>query len=405
MKRGEKFKRLGCVLLTLVVLKTTGCLAAGESQAGQFRIWVWGDAHVSTDSEYGRESLAESIRHSEDGGNYPMPGKPLSSPAFDWDIAIALGDFAGDFGTPTDEEGREIVRQFGVLKKHRREQIYSLAGNHDATTDKETPRQWWFRKWIDPMGENTGFSGVDSSRRPFETYGTWERYSFRVGNLLILMMSDRNDLPPPVGRGKPDPDAKVGGYPAGAVTTRTFDWWRQMVEANPDDIIIAAHHHMLKDTTTASGDWEGFTKNPDGSWRPLYHGYNPRGAPIGSSYLYWLDDQPDAQVFEKFLARAPGSIDFWLGAHTHINPLRETGQKSYLEQKWGVTFINSAAISRFHNPLIVPPSSRLITFTEGSDKAKVQFYLHSRDVYHPGWFDELETVVQLTKPFKMPETR
>ena len=34
---------------------------------------------------------------------------------------------------PEDEQGREVVRQYAVLKRHRREQIYNIAGNHDAS--------------------------------------------------------------------------------------------------------------------------------------------------------------------------------------------------------------------------------------------------------------------------------
>ena len=156
---------------------------------------------------------------------------------------------------------------------------------------------------------------------------------------------------------------------------------------------------MLKDTTTGSGPWEGFTRNDDGSWRNLYHGYTPAGAPEGASYLYWLGDKPDAQAFEKFLAANNNAIDIWLGAHTHLSPARNTGNKRYLERKWGVNFINVAALSKHHNPLIVPPSSSLLTFTEGSDQLKVQYYLHTRDFYHQGWYADAELTVQLSKPF------
>lgn len=66
------------------------------------------------------------------------------------------------------------------------------------------------------------------------------------GNLLFLMMSDRNDGGTPIGRGR------RGGYPAGAVSMETFQWWKQMVEQNQGKIIVTCHHHVLKDTTVAS---------------------------------------------------------------------------------------------------------------------------------------------------------
>ena len=95
-----------------------------------------------------RESLADAIRQSEFGG-------AEGGPPFDWDIALHVGDLSGNQGSPDDDEGREVVRQFAAARKHRREDFYNLAGNHDASGPGE-PTQWWFRKWVDPTGENAG---------------------------------------------------------------------------------------------------------------------------------------------------------------------------------------------------------------------------------------------------------
>ena len=141
---------------------------------------VFSDAHVARDKQHGIESLARALHQSESGSG------------FDWDIALDLGDMCGDLGLPKDAEGAEIVRQFGVLRKHRRAQIYDLSGNHDRSGLGE-PQAWWWRKWIDPTGEHRKLSHVDSARRPFSVEGTWEHYSFRVGNLLLLKMSDINE--------------------------------------------------------------------------------------------------------------------------------------------------------------------------------------------------------------------
>jgi hypothetical protein len=119
---------------------------------------------------------------------------------FDWDIGLDLGDMSGDVGLPRDPEGEEIVRQFAALRKHRREQIYDLSGNHDRSGLDEPPA-WWWREWLDPSGEHTAFSHVDAAKRPFPVDGTWERYSFRVGNVLFLMMSDINEPTQKLGRG------------------------------------------------------------------------------------------------------------------------------------------------------------------------------------------------------------
>jgi hypothetical protein len=379
----HRYRQPGELIQTTVFYTETGAAQKDASAPAQFRLWAMGCAHVGTDLRHGRESLADAIRQSEEGAG-----------AFDWDIAVNLGDFSGTQTPPDDAEGREVVRQYSAARKHRREDFYDLAGNHDASGPAE-PCQWWFRKWIDPTGESTEFSGVDSRRRPYPVEGTWERYSFRAGNLLFLMMSDRNDGGPPVGRG-----AK-GGYPAGAVSGETFEWWKRMVEANQDSIIISCHHHMLKETTVASGPWEGFTKDEQGKWRGQYHGYFPDGGPEGASYLYFVDGKPDAQAFERYLAAHPGAIDLWLGAHTHTNPDDTCGGRSHIERKWAVTFINVAALTKHHMGRVKgAPMSRLLVFQEGSAEARVRCYLHTSDHAPQGWYAPAERVVPLRMPFR-----
>lgn len=379
-------KSAGVLVLGAASSSLPAAGASSDTPPRQFRLWATSDAHVGTDLKHGRESLAEAIAQSE--GRGPGPG-------FDWDIALHLGDFSGNQGAPKDEEGAEVVRQFGALRQHHRAQCYGLAGNHDATfKDEET--QWWFRKWIDPTGENTRRSGVDATARPYPITGTWERYQFRVGNILFLMMSDRNDVGPPVGRGD------RGGYPAGAVTSETFAWWKEQVEANPESIVVSAHHHMLKETTVASGEWEGFVRDKAGNWKSNYHGYYPEGGPKGASYLYWLDNTPDAQAFEGYLAEHPGAIDLWLGGHTHTGPEDRTGGRSHIERKWGVNFTNVSALTRYHVSNHTVPMSRLFTFTEGSRQVRVQCYLHTDQFQPVGWYEPAERLLELGKAFRMP---
>lgn len=361
--------------------------AADVSPGKVLRLWAIGDSHVGTDIQRKRESLAEAIRHSEQGGQE-------GGPPFDWDIALNLGDFSGSQTPPADPEGREVVRQYAASTKHRREDFYDLIGNHDASGPDEEA-QWWFRKWIDPTGESTKFSGVNPKRRRYPVTGTWERYSFRVGNLLFLVMGDRNDGGPPVGRG-----AK-GGYPAGAVTGETFDWWRQGVEANRDAIIISAHHHMLRETTVGSGDWEGVIKNPNGTFTSRYHGHQPdAGVSEGASYLYFVDGKPKAMAFEKYLEAHPGAIDLWLGGHTHTHPDDTLNGRTHVERKWGATFINCCALTRHHGARSCP-MSRLLTLTDGSDEVRAQCYLHTSQHAPQGWYPKAERVFRLGKPFRM----
>jgi len=353
---------------------------------GLFRLWATGCAHLGTDLERGgRESLAEAIRQSELGGEMGT--------AFEWDIGLHLGDIVGSQLPPTDQEGQEVLRQFSVAQKHRREQFYCLLGNHDASGPDE-PCQWWFRKWVDPTGENTAYSCVDNSRRPFPVEGTWERYSFSVGNVLFLMMGDRNDGGPPIGR------AERGGYPAGAVSRETFEWWVEKVESNQDKIIVTAHHHMLKETTVASGPWEGLKRGDDGQWESHYHGFFSKGAPEAASYLYFVGGVADAQAFEGYLAEHPGAIDLWLGGHTHTNPDDHTGGRSHIETKWGVGFVNVAALSAYHGSQNIP-MSRLLTFRPGQREVGIQCYLHTNAYAPQGWYASAERTLSLSKPFHM----
>lgn len=349
-------------------------------------LWAFGDAHVGTDLRFGRKSLAEALRQSEFGGEQ-------GGPPFAWDLAVNVGDLSGAQGPLTDEEGREVVQQYGVLKEHRREQIYDISGNHDRNPVGE-PDAAWFQKWVDPVGTSTVHSGVDASRRPYAVDGTWERYAFRVGNLLFLLMSDRNEPTQKIGRGK------LGGNPGGVISGETFRWWRAAVEANRDAIILCAHHYVLKDTTVASGEWEGMQKGPDGRWRSKYHGYYEQGTPQGASYLYWVDGHPDAQAFERYLAERPGAVAMWLGGHTHTNPDDRAGGKSHIETKWGTTFLNVCALTRYHGREFSRPMSRVLTFQPGSNEVLVRCYLHTGEYKPLGWYDAVQRTIRLPRPFE-----
>ncbi|MBX9647137.1 MAG: metallophosphoesterase [Xanthobacteraceae bacterium] len=379
----------------------------GESDT--FHLWVFSDAHVATDRVVSAairnsmgfippagypESLASALRQSEEGGE-------LGGPSFRWDIALDLGDNAGLWDLPDDAQGQEVVRQLGALKHHRREQIYPVAGNHDASpgnadSSKGKPANWWFRKWIDPLGEHTENSRVDPGKRPYPVEGVWDRYSFKVGNINFLMMSDRNDLPYPVGR-----QEFGGGSPAGAVTAETWSWWTDKVKAAQaqNEIVVSCHHHMLRETTVASGDFEGVARYPDGRYRHgRYHGVD--GVPEGASYLYFVDDQPKAQRFETYLSENSGAVDIWLGGHTHTDPDDIVNGRSHVEARWGTHFVNCAQLSKYHSFVTCPPMSRHFTFTDGSPLVRVRCYLHDDSHAPQGWYRPAERVLELGKPFR-----
>lgn len=384
-------KRLAYFLSVLIVTFET---RAAEPR--QFHVWATSCAHVPADIRRGRESMAKPIRQSE--------GLVKGAPAFDWDIMVDVGDLSAHQYPPGDKDGRELIRQYQKMTQHRREQIYNVPGNHDAPYYDHGPGSW-IRKWGDPLGENTKFSGVDPKRRPFPVEGTWERYKFLAGNVLFLMLSDRNDVPEPVGRGH-SKDARRGGYPAGAVTRATFNWWKRQVLENQDKIIVTMHHHVLRDTTIASGKGEG---------NPRYHGAS--GGAAGSSYLYYLieNEDPenfkyveDAHVFEDFLdefhqQHGRGAIDLWIGGHTHVKgPKDDWGDKTISERRWGVGFLQVAALTKSHGGSF--PLSRVLNFTDGQPQFKARVYLHE-DWYENnpiGFYEPADITWPLRHKFKAP---
>lgn len=350
------------------------------SDRDKLTIWAAGCPHVIADKKNGRESIADAIRQLEAETR--------------WDLGINIGDYSAAFGLPTDEEGIEIVRQFGALKKHPREAIYSICGNHDRNAPDE-PAGMWFRKYIDPMGENTATSHVDRSRYPYPVHGNWERYYFDVGNIRVLMMSDVNAEGQVRGRGD------YGGNPGGVVTSSTFDWWVDQVERNhKDKIMITVHHYLLRETTVATGDWEGMKKGPGGEWQTDYHGYYPDSTPNAASYLYWVGPEFGNRRFENWLEQNPGTVDLWLGGHTHTHPDDTHGGKSHIERRYGrTTFMNVAALTRWFVKDHAMPHSRLLQFIDGSDSLTVQCYMHTSEYKPQGFYHEKEQTIQLTKPY------
>lgn len=70
-----------------------------------------------------------------------------------------------------------------------------------------------------------------------------------------------------------------------------------------------------------------------------------------------------------------------------------------MEQKWGTTFVNCASASKYHAGLTTMPMSRLFTFTEGSDKVRIQCYLHTSDYAPQGWYAPAEREATIRTPF------
>lgn len=154
--------------------------------------------------------------------------------------------------------------------------------------------------------------------------------------------------------------------------------------------------------------WEGFRdKDRYGHRRPHYHGYFPDGGPMGAGYLYWVDGNPDAEAFERYLADHPGAIDLWLGGHTHAPPGHAKNGRTHIERRWDTTFINCAALTRYHSSArmeMFPACSRVLNFEPGRSSVQIRCYLHTDDLVPGGWYPPEEQVITLRHPFRPTET-
>lgn len=363
--------------------------------AQEFNLWVVSDPHVLSDlahssaspfEPYGRESLGKAIRHAlGQDGQYNWPAI---------DAVLMLGDVSATQGAPTDAEGQEYVRQLGtggaLLPRSR---FYALVGNHDAT-----PGQEWAIRWLDPCGTNPAESGIVNAERPFPITAPCSPLAYRVdmGNLTILMLSDRNEGLVPHGRFLPNGTYASGGRPAGAVQQSTVDWWQaQVADARAANrLVVTTAHHMLRETTAWTADGEACA----------FHNCTttPEDAE-GGAYLYFLLNGEQytskAQVFEQLLAASPGLVDMWIGGHTHADPrVADPAGRTHSESVWGVHFINAAGLTRYHGAQSYPRSV-LLTFTANSNLVRVRPFWHSTRAGFIGWDTEREQTLSASRPF------
>jgi hypothetical protein len=61
----------------------------------------------------------------------------------------------------------------------------------------------------------------------------------------------------------------------------------------------------------------------------------------------------------------------------------------------------SPCISKYHASRTTVPMSRLFTFTEGSQKVRVQCYLHTSDHAKQGWHAKAERTFEIGKAFQL----
>jgi hypothetical protein len=393
-----------------------------------FTIWGLSDPHVNTDLTQGSYlSLDTAIKDSL--------GTTGSGHGFNWNLALVLGDVTGDTACPGPAQFAELKNQF-ISGGVNRNIFYTIPGNHDYGDNGDSA---YLQKYLDPLGTHTATSNVNASLMPYPILpgGAFDHYAFEVGNVLFLMLGDRNDAAYPFGRTcgssfvKDDGSHGINGafdgagHPAGTYTLATYNWWVNEIESNPDKIIITTAHHQLINTGARSGLTEGVTA-PDAP-----HGNHGWADAAGSSIVYAMwnesantyttidcydlnhnpiagcDNNADGLAdvgFRQYLDAHPGAIDLWIYGHTHagLDPDSTYNGRSLIEQVDGVTFVNLLAVSRFHGANIAA-FSKTFDFLDGLAELPIKTYRHyngwSGDV---GFYAPAEEDITLSRAFSWP---
>lgn len=323
-------------------------------------VWAWSDAHTNV---LASTDLETAVRQVQD---------------LSWDFFVNAGDTFGN-DCPSQGDAQEVLRQLGDA----REYGYHVLGNHDSDLASATT----FETYLSPF----------SYSAPYDPSGKWDRYSFEVGNLLFLMLSDKN-YPRgerPMARG----GCRVGG-PAGRHTKKQFDWWRDQVESNPQKIIITVSHQALEDTTAYTGMHEGWEEDIHSAFNWLDE--------RGSSFIYAIGDRttdglkenpleggppipvPAPENYRDYLRTHPGAISIWLHGHSHwgLSPDSAFKGRGMATEVSGVLFLNLGALTTKHAPPEVA-FSRFLEFKAGSSHVIIKTWLHEDwNENRIGFYDE-----------------
>lgn len=403
-------------IVSLIILISGGISLTGQTY---FNAWLSTCSHLVGPTG-NPNTLALAVEQSR--------GNIEGAPGFLWDLLIDVGDWTASQKPPEHKDGVELVQVLDRTLGKDRGKFFSVNGNHDGDQKGWLPGEFT-RRYVNPLGEDKykGSSGFHSSVRPndpdyrqlLDYPGIqWDRYLIRTGNVIWIMLGDRNEFDQlaesrgdtsgsfQAGRGSASgmPD---GGYPSGAVSLETFEWWKKVIEDDrfSQDILITAHHLMPANTTITTDDGEPGE----------YHGASGSVGPNGETggQLYWIREFDDegkeinqyaqTRPFMNYLKDHPGAIAAWVGGHTHIDsPEAEINGHGIYATKYGVTFISVGALTDSHagrsNQM-----TRLITFEKGNREAFVNVYIHqSNDNHLMGWHLQSARKFDLGKPFRCP---
>lgn len=299
---------------------------------------------------------------------------------FDYDLVLALGDFESDQDFPTGGDTQTIAQvKTDIDAETNTGKIYPIAGNHDGGDDNMD----WYKAAV--------WDYIDHSNQPFQKLGQktnweWERYYMKIGNVLIVMLSDRNDLPYPVGRGG---SVVTGGHPSGAITKETLEWLEALIIANPDYNIITCHHNLPRETTVATGINEG----------NVYHGDS--GIPEGRGALWSIFDEDipsssDGGSEFSDLLEAHDNVVAHFGAHTHAKVDVSHYGRGIMEIVDSVPYFNIGNLTTMHGTTyLMHPYSTFFEFANNNLSVTVKVYKHDTQDYPQGFYAPAQTTLAL----------
>ncbi|MEE9451107.1 MAG: metallophosphoesterase [Ignavibacteriaceae bacterium] len=352
------------------------------------KIWISGDPH-----------LAQSVSQI-DYNSISEPMQDLEDINFNYDLALSIGDFGSEQAPPVqgDSEAGEQVST-ALNSQSNRNKIYTIPGNHDAG-DGEFE---WFERYIDIKGDNTAFSGVNNANRPFLiTYlnpSVWQDgYYITIGNLLILMIPDRNELPIQYGRGGLSVN---GGYPSGAITLNTWNLIKTFILANTDKNIFVCTHQNPRNTTIGTPDDDGVNGN--------FHSSNT-GISAGAGSIYSIYDEgipantdnATDEILNFFSTNPTHSVSLWMAGHTHTYVGQTYNGKSHKFTSNGVQFLNIAALTKtFVNTADI--DSRSWTIEINNSNVNLKCYVHNPETSGviKGYRGDHEFDITLNRPFEI----
>lgn len=327
-----------CTLLILLVLLTVH-IPKSESTGDTFRVWLFTDPHIGEDS-YGYDNkyvLEDALQDSENDWD------------FNWDIAFILGDLTrgGKIG-----EYQKFIDAFTTLTNHDRESFYMIPGNHDINGGIQN-----YRRYIDMLGKNTEYSGVDNEKRPYyieNISDDMDGYTIRVGNTIFIAMAPS----------------------WGNKEYYDYSWWENIVNSVPDNInIICLSHHYV-----------------DGS---------------GIQAIDVCKGMENSNSFANWMNNHRGRIDGWFCGHIHWE--YDDSRKIFVSSRWNTLFMCASALDDGET-LYTASKSIVLTFTEGSSTVQVDDYYHGLSTfnYHDGeeqWDNEDPTrgrqSFNLNNPFSL----